>query len=213
MQCLRWECWRHVGGHTHFHGTIYSACIFLVFEFNAWGGVKYWNAKDMLQLVFIHIKALLDERHISMFFFCSILGFWRQLNSLGWQGSRWLCTFLIPFLFIVFSWGGRLRGDASCSGSELQVCHYHHHHCHYYAPQPPWCMYLITSSSVHNFASSSIHQFISSSVHPFIRSSVHQFISSSVADISVFFLKSLLYHVWYISNAFLIFQNNISGIP
>ena len=34
-----------------------------------------------------------------------------------------------------------------------------------------------------------------------------------IAEISVFFLKSLLYHVWYISNAFLIFQNTISGIP
>ena len=37
--------------------------------------------------------------------------------------------------------------------------------------------------------------------------------TARIAEISVFFLKSLLYHVWYISNAFLIFQNNISGIP
>ena len=29
-----------------FHGTIYSACIFLVFEFNAWGGVKYWDSHE-----------------------------------------------------------------------------------------------------------------------------------------------------------------------
>ena len=34
-----------------------------------------------------------------------------------------------------------------------------------------------------------------------------------ITEISVFFLKYLLYRVWYISNAILIFQNNISGIP
>ena len=82
----------------------------------------------MLQLVVIHIKALLDERHIyTCFLRVQYIGILETVEQFGMARLEVILHLLHSILFQFPAEGGRLRRDASCSGSELQVCHQHHH--------------------------------------------------------------------------------------